>query len=251
MTRRFPAAQMKRRLLLMAAMALGMLTGDVGVAQQAGSIDLTQIEPRLELRQPPVREGDPTGHRGAITHSSSCSPIPKDASSVQTTLVWLDRDQYSETDRPKFEARILNTGSVPIKIPFSPHLAAFQPKDPGAKFSFWEMFVTLEIIIVARNVEWYVSGGGAALFGNESHPGTMLTLEPGEWVQVIAQGQPVGDPLSNLPPLAHSAEAITHINASIDIHHDEMLLTSTESATVQHPLCIKQTEGPNVTVKLK
>jgi hypothetical protein len=41
------------------------------------------------------------------------------------------------------------------------------------------------------------------------------------------------------------------MNASIDIHHDEMLLTSTEAATVQNPLGIRQTEGPNVNVKLK
>jgi hypothetical protein len=79
----------------------------------------------------------------APIHSGSCSPIPKDASSVQTTLVWLDRDEYSETDQPKFEVRVLNIGSVPIKIPFSPHLADFQPKDPVAKFSYWEMFVGL------------------------------------------------------------------------------------------------------------
>ena len=251
MTRRFPTAQMKRRLLLMAAIAVGMLTSDVGVAQQVGSIDLTQIEQRWELRRPPVREGDPTERRGAITHSGSCSPIPKDASSVQTTLVWLDRDQYSETDQPKFEARILNTGSVPIKIPFSPHLADFQPKDPTVKFSFWEMFVPLEITVMARNVEWRVPGGGAALYGNDSYPASRLTLQPGEWVQIIAQAEPMSYPLSNLPPLAHSTDAITYINASIYIDRSEMLLTSTESATAQHPLCLKQTQGPNVAVKLK
>lgn len=231
---------------------MGMLAGTVCVAQQAGSIDLTQIEPRQDLRRPPAREGEATGRRGMIlSYGSSCPTIPKDAPSLQATLVWLDHDQYSQVDRPKFEARILNSGSVPIKIPFSPHLADFQPEDPGAKFSYWEMLVSLEITVVSRNVSWNVSGGGAALFGNDSHAGTMLTLQPGEWVQIIGQAQPVGEPLSNLPPAAHSAEAISDMNASVAIHRNDTLLTSTESATVQYPLCMQETAGQKIAVKLR
>lgn len=231
--------------------ALGMAASIVSVAQQAGSINLTQIEQRWELRRPPAREGDATKRRGMSLSSDSCATVPNDAPSVQTTLVWLDRDQYSETDRPKFEARVLNTGSVPITIPFFPHLADLQPEEPSRKFSYWRMDVSLEITIVERNVEWKVGGGGAALFGNDSHPGTMLTLQPGEWVQIIGEGQPISFPLSNLPPQAHSADAITHMNASIDINRSEMLLTSTDVATVQHPLCMNQKQGLNVAVKLK
>lgn len=249
MIHRFPALQLKP--ILLAAMAVGISTNAVSFAQQVGSVDLTQIEQRWELRRPQAREGDATKRRGMSLSSDSCATVPNDAPSVQTTLVWLDRDQYSETDRPKFEARVLNIGSVPVKIPFSPHLADFQPEDPSAKFSYWELWVSLEIIIAVRNIQWTVGAGDAALFGNDSHPGTMLTLEPGEWVQIIAQGQPISDPLSNLPPMAHSADAITHINASVKIDRNEMLLTSTESATVEHPLCMNQKQGPNVAVKLK
>ena len=249
--RRFPTMQLGRTPLLLAALVLGVLPSTVCVAQLAGSIDLTQIERRSELRRPPARDSDPSGRRGTVLTNDACATIPHDAPSLRTTLIWLDRDQYSEVDRPKFEARILNTGSVPFKIPFSPHQGDLQPADPAAKFSFWEMFVSLNVIVTARNVEWRILGGGAALYGSDSHPGSMLTLQPGEWVQIIAEAEPMSFPLSNLPPLAHSADAITHMNADTDIHQSDMLLTSTEAATVQHPLCVRQTEGPNVVVKLK
>jgi len=215
MMRRFPTMQLGRKLLFIAALALGILPSTVCVAQQAGSVDLTQIEPRSELRRPPARDSDPSGRRGMVLSNGGCPTVPHDAPSLQTTLIWLDRDQYSEVDTPKFEARILNTGSVPFKVPFSPHLGDFQPADPAAKFSFWEMFVSLDVTVTARNVEWRVPGGGAALYGNDSYPASRLTLQPGEWVQIIAEAEPMSFPLSNLPPPAHSADAITHINAAL------------------------------------
>ena len=237
-------------LMRLAALTVGILTSSVGAAQQAGSIDLTQIEPRWELRRPPAQPGDSTDRSGMEAHTGACSPLPKNAPAVKTTLVWLDRDEYSETDQPKFEVRILNAGSVPIKIPFSPHLADFQPEDPGRKFAYWGMSIALEITIVVRNVSWMVNGGGAVLFGNDSHSGTMLTLRPGEWVQIIGQGQPIGEPVSDLPPLAHSKDGITEIKASIEVSQDETLITSTQSATTHQQFCINQTQGESVAVKL-
>ena len=95
------------RLELLAAVALGLFQSIPCIAQQAGSIDLTRIEPRQDLRRPPARKGEPTERRGIIlSDGGGCSTIPKDAPSVQATLVWLDRDQYSKMEEPKFEIRM-------------------------------------------------------------------------------------------------------------------------------------------------
>jgi len=47
-----------------------------------------------------------------------------------------DRSEYAVGDRDKFEVRIEDVGSVPIKIPFSPHLAALRPGDASQKFGY-------------------------------------------------------------------------------------------------------------------
>lgn len=185
----------RRRALVKIRMSIALaalcICPNICRAQQAGSIDLTQIEARDELRRPPVRKGDPTGLRGIVEPVGSCDPVPKDAPAVQTTLVWVDRNRYSAGDDVKFEVRILNTGSVPLKLPFSPHLADLQPGDPGRKFAYFKMWISLELSSVLHNVGFTApSGGGSvALYGDEKHSGTMLTLLPGEWVQVIGEGE--------------------------------------------------------------
>ena len=219
-------------------------------AQQAASIDLTQVEQRVDLRRPPAREGDPAGHRGIIEPVNSCYPVPKDAPAVQTTLVWVDQDQYAAGDDIKFEVRILNTGSVPLKLPFSPHLADLQPADPARKFAYSELGVGLELSSVLPHVSFTsnVGGGGVTLYGHESHPGTMLTLQPGEWVQIIGIGTFMGfDGLSE----ANSKDAVKHLNAAITIIQDETLLTSADVATTERFDCLNRTAGHDVPIKLR
>jgi hypothetical protein len=219
-------------------------------AQQAASIDLTQIEPRGDLRRPAAREGDPTGHRGIIEHVNSCNKVPPEAPAVQTTLVWVDRDQYAVGDDIKFEVRILNTGSVPLKLPFSPHLADFQPADPSRKFAYSEMVIGLELSSVLPHMSSKSSGGGGGviLYGNENHPGTMLTLQPGEWAQIVGKSEFRG---IDWPPEASSKDAVSHLNATITISQNETLLTSADAATTERYVCLNQTAGHDVPIKLR
>lgn len=219
-------------------------------AQQAASIDLTQIEQRDELRRPPAREGDPAGHRGIIEPVNSCYRVPKDAPAVQTTLVWVDQDQYAAGDDIKFEVRILNTGSVPLKLPFSPHLADLQPDDAGRKFAYSELVVGLELssVLPHESFEYSGGGGGVTLYGDESHPGTMLTLQPGEWVQIIGKGTFMG--FDSIPE-ANSKDAVKHLNAAITITHNETQLTSADAATTERYVCLNQTAGHDVPIKLR
>jgi hypothetical protein len=234
---------------LVFAFAALFICPSICTAQQAASIDLTQIEARDELRRPPARKGDPTGLRGIVNSEGFCEPVPKDAPAVQTTLVWLDRNRYSPADEVKFEVRILNTGSISLKLPFSPHLADLQPADPGRKFAYLQMSVSLDLSSVLHNVGFTASGGGGgvALYGDESRPGTVVTLLPGEWAQIVGEGEFM---VSNWPPEAHSKDAVNNLNATIKITRNETLLTSTEVATVEHQVCLNQTQGPNSPVKV-
>ena len=77
-----------------------------------------------------------------------------------------------------------------------------------------------------------VNEDGAALFGNDSHSETMLTLQPGSGCR-SGKGQPIGEPVCDPPPLAHSKDAITEIHASIEGGQDETFVTSTQSATTE------------------
>lgn len=234
--------------LLVAVTALCLCPCICG-AQQAASIDLTQIEARDELRRPAAQKGDPTEHGGMTEPLNSCYPIPKDAPAVQTTLVWLDRDQYAPGDDIKFEVRIVNRGSVSLELPFSPHLADLQPADPGRKFAYSQMSVTLDLSSVLPHASFKLTGGGGGvtLYGHKSHPGTMLTLLPGEWAQIIGAGEFM---LDDWPPESHSKDAVNDLNATISITQDETLLTSTDAATVERHVCLNETQGPKLPIKV-
>jgi hypothetical protein len=162
----------------------------------------------------------------------------------------VDQDQYAAGDDIKFEVRILNTGSVPLTLPFSPHLADLQPADPARKFAYSELGVGLELSSVLPHVSFTsnAGGGGVTLYGHESDPGTMLTLQPGEWVQIVGIGRFMGfDGLSE----ANSKDAVKHLNAAITIIQNETLLTSADVATTERFVCLNQTAGHDVPIKLR
>ena len=112
------------------------------LAQEVGFVDLTQIVARTELRHPAPRNDEATDRRGGdgiVDRSHDYCDVPnapKDVGALRTTLVWLDRDEYAVGDHQKFEVRIENVGSVPVEMPFSPHLADLQPVDASQKFGY-------------------------------------------------------------------------------------------------------------------
>jgi hypothetical protein len=73
---------------------------------------------------------------------------------------------------------------LPITIPISPHLADLQPKDPAKKFAYSELDL---ILWIAGKEGGASTGGGLRLYGADKHADTMLTLNLGEWVRIIAQ----------------------------------------------------------------
>jgi hypothetical protein len=75
---------------------------------------------------------------------------------------------------------------VPIRIPSSPNLADLQPKDPAKQFAYYELQIVLWI---AADERWSTDAGGyAALYGNDDHTNTMLTLEPANGFGSLQKG---------------------------------------------------------------
>jgi hypothetical protein len=222
------------------------------VAQEVGSIDLTQIVARTELRHPAPRSDEVTDRRsgGSIAdlRHDDCDArnAPKDAGALRTTLVWLDRDEYAVGDHQKFEVRIENVGSVPVEMPFSPHLADLQPVDASQKFGY--SVVRVEFWIGGTRWEWTSSEGEVALYGASQHPGTILTMHPGEWVRIIGTGK-ITRP-EEVMRLIRNGDAVNHANAQVSIHMVETLLTATASATISHGVCPNRSQGPSVAMKL-
>jgi hypothetical protein len=76
----------------------------------------------------------------------------------------------------------------------------------------------------------------------------MLTLRPGEWVQVIGRGKFTLS--GNVLPLIHRGDAVSYANANVSIYGIETRLSATASATIGQGICLTQSQGPNVTVKV-
>ena len=161
---------------------------------------------------------------------------------LRTTLVWLDRDEMIG-DHQKFELRFENVGSVPVEMPFSPHLADLQPVDASQKFGYSVARVELSIG-GARWDETDSTWGEIALYGASQHPGTMLTMRPGEWVRIIGTGK-ITRP-EDVMPLIRNGDEVNHANAQVSFHEVETLLTANASAMISHAVCPSRSQGPSV-----
>ena len=222
------------------------------VAQEVGFVDLTQIVPRTELRHPAPRSDEATDRRGRggtvdSRHDHCDVPnAPKDAGALRTTLVWLDHDVYAVGDHPKFEVRIENVGSVPVEMPFSPHLADLQPADPSQKFGY--SLVRVQFWIGGTKWEWTSSEGDVTLYGASQHTGTMLTMHPGEWVRIIGTGK-ITRP-EEVMRFIRNGDGVNHANAQVSLHEVETLLAANAYATISHAVCPNQSQGPSVAMRL-
>jgi hypothetical protein len=205
------------------------------LAQEVASMDLTKVEARVETRRPKATSEETGGYSGA-EFAKYCSDPTHKTGAFDTSLS-MDRTHYEVGDEPRFEVRLQNTGYVPIRIPFSPHLADLQPKDPAQKFSYYELQIALWI---AADKRWSTNmGGSAILYGNDSHANTMLTLQPGEWVRVVSKGNFRFD--DNLLELIRSGSPANQAYAQSTVLRAETLITPKHSATVFSEVCVAQT----------
>ncbi len=86
------------------------------VAKEVGSVDLTKVTARTELRRPASSPG--TRQHGGILADHLYSDTIKNTGALRTTLVSLDRTQYRVGDEPTFEITVENVGSASLWIPY-------------------------------------------------------------------------------------------------------------------------------------
>ena len=231
---------------LILILASATLPGSICSAQEVASLDLTEVNARVDLRRPAATSDMPARYSGARS-TGPCGSAHK-TGTLHTSLVSLDRADYQVGDEARFEVTIQNTGSEPTQIPLSPHLADLQPSDPAEKFTYFKLEIALWI---AGDDRWSTTtGGGATLYGadNRANTNTLLTLKPGEWVRVIAKGNLQLE--GNLVELSKSGFPADHVYAKSSLFREEKLVTPRNSATVATEVCLAQTGGQGVPIQL-
>jgi hypothetical protein len=214
-------------------------------AQQVGFVDLSPMAPQPNLRYPQAKEGQPSGLHGGMHEYRPCRSEMKDGA-LKTTLLSLDRTDYNVGDHPVFEVQIENVGTTSIRVPSSATLSDVQPADAAQKFAY----STLQLVLWIGGANWKANtGGGTALYGNDSRPGTMLTLRPGEWLRIVARGN-LALP-EDFAQLTRSGDVVSQANAHVLIYNNETLLTATAGATTSDALCLTETNGPSVRIEVK
>jgi hypothetical protein len=222
-------------------------------------VDLTKVEARIDLRRPKATSPITPGLSGSETddcpqdfpHIPQLDAGTQKASAhsgvaLRASLVSLDRTHYQVGDTSEFEVTVENTGSGPIRIPFSPHLADLQPKDPTQKFSYSELQIVLWI---AGGVHWSAGTGSVSLVGGDDHPGTMLSLKPGQWARIIGEARFI--PLRDLVDAETiRSYPVDRVYATASVYRDQTLISATQSATVRGEICVAHPPGQLVPIQL-
>jgi len=171
--------------LLLLAAACTPLNG-----QEVRYIDLTVVQQRTELRYPPAPppkcEPDGSCVSGGFGSSSigDGAPDTRDPHGLGIYVLWVNPTDIDPREPFEAEFRVLNTGRVPMDLPVSPHLSDLQPDDPSLSFSYFSLTLLAHI-----SVEPYAEAGAfglVQLYGSPDHEGTMIRLQPGEWIRVKA-----------------------------------------------------------------
>jgi hypothetical protein len=215
-------------------------------AQEVAFIDLTQITPRTDLRRPAPTSAT-SGTVNSTNENHGCANIGQAVGALRTTLVALDRAHYQFDDEPVFEVRIENVGSQSLQIPISPYLADLQPADPGQKFEFSQLSVALWI----GGKQWNSNmGGGASVYGADSHPETLVSLRTGEWVRIIVKGK-IELPLdTGVTDFIMAGDGINHANAQVSVKTTTMQITASTAVSISQELCITKVQGSTVPIKV-
>jgi hypothetical protein len=155
-------------------------------AQEVKYIDLS-VSQFTELRHPPAPhcETDVCGGYswGRVADGGPNVPGPQ---SIGVYLLHVSPIRIMPLKPFEAEFRILNSGVATIVLPVSPHLSDMQPADESRPFSYFSLALVVSIKEDSRHAALAV----AELYGATDREGTMLTLQPGEWIRVKAKLTP-------------------------------------------------------------
>lgn len=159
-----------------------LLANTALLAQQVKFIDVTGEPQRVRLRYPPAPAFENVATGGGMSTSiSECGPEIRDPRSLSVYLQSAIVNSSDPMGASQVEFKVLNTGKVPLRLPVSPHLADLQPADSSIAFEYMSLALSASRIKDRRSI------GYIELFGKEDAPGTVITLNPGEWLRVEAR----------------------------------------------------------------
>ncbi|HEX7425107.1 MAG TPA: hypothetical protein VF311_14650, partial [Terriglobales bacterium] len=181
---------------MIASRALSVLLLVIGsalaAAQEIKHIDLTGIHQRTELRHPPapppVCDGNGRCVSGVAGGGSVGDGAP-DGRDPHALGVSLDRVVPSDITLEAFEAdfRVLNTGLAAIEVPVSPHLSDLEPPEESKPFTYLSLALVVDLDGTGPQTALGILGiGWVELYGAADHEGTVVTLQPRQWIRVKA-----------------------------------------------------------------
>lgn len=208
-----------------------LLTVAPPFAQQVKYIDLISTTQRVELRFPPPMPGQNGGYGGGLI--GDCGLDAREPRSLTVSLQSvISRD--SDPQRPiEAEFKVLNTGQVPLELPVSPHLADLQPNDASAPFNY------MSIALSVSPAEDRSIIGFIELYGKKDVAGTMMILNPGEWLRVDANVKFSSKPLPS--GLFNMVSGYWLTRATFDPHPSGY-------STVRQGICLKSEPTPSIPV---
>lgn len=160
-------------------------------AQEVKYIDLTPVRQRTELRHPPALQSDcreGTGCLGGGYGGGSIrdgAPDQRDPHALGIYLMRVTPTDINGAEPFKVEFKILNTGTVPIELPVSPHLSDLQPSDESVAFNYSSLALVVQGEAEPQGPP-VDSIGFVELFGSPDHVESVMVLRSGEWIRVSA-----------------------------------------------------------------
>lgn len=156
--------------------------------QEAAYLDLRGVQPRINLQHPhtpPVCQGNTCSFSGGISTSVGCGASGlHEPRALKATILSLDRTSYTQGDQVEIEIKIENVGTAPVTFPWSPHLADFQSSDIAARFKYFSSY--LDFTLAKPGQGGYQAVHIANLYGTADFPGSLVNLQPGEWLHLRA-----------------------------------------------------------------
>lgn len=187
--------------------------------QEVGYLDLRGIQPRTNLRHPeakPVCSGNTCTISGGVIGSSiACGAGSRDdPRALKATVLSFDHSSYTEGDQAEIEIKLENVGTVPMTLPWYPHLADLQSSDITARLEYLSSY--FQLTLTKPGEAGYNNLQIIDLYGNQDVPNTLVTIRPGEWLHLRAML-----PL-NIPP-AKRERVQWEANVTFGLRHAEFI----------------------------
>jgi len=155
-------------------------------AQEIRYIDLSFAGQRTELQHPlgDCRDGmQCVGTDGGSANDGA--PDQRDPRALGVYLLHVTPTDINPLEPFEAEFKVLNTGKVPLEPPVSPHLSDLQPSDESLDFHYLSLSLVVRGEPEPQGAD-VAAVGYVTLYGSPDRDGSVIVLQPGEWIRVRA-----------------------------------------------------------------